>query len=178
MRADRADAAEAAGQEPSRQDPSRQDLSRQAVAAYKTILRMVIDQRPSGARQRLADAIGKNRSFITQITNPAYAVPVPAQHLPVIFEICRFSPADREAFLEAYHAAHPRRPVLVREPPAVRQITIDLPDLGEPRANRRLERMVRAVAASLAAAAADDSDAPGRHGQDGDHRASPEGRQS
>ena len=30
---------------------------------------------------RLADALGKNRSFISQISNPIYATPIPAQHL-------------------------------------------------------------------------------------------------
>ena len=37
-------------------------------------------------------ALGKNRSFVSQITNPAYAMPIPAQHLEIIFEICHFSP--------------------------------------------------------------------------------------
>ena len=62
------------------------------VTAYKTLLASIIDRRPSGTRQRLADALAKNRSFVTQITNPAYATPVPASHLDVIFEICHFSP--------------------------------------------------------------------------------------
>ena len=35
---------------------------------------------PSGTRQRLAAALGKNRSFVTQITSPAYATPIPARH--------------------------------------------------------------------------------------------------
>ena len=41
-----------------------------AVAAYKRILADVLDRRPSGTRQRLAAALGKNRSFVSQITNP------------------------------------------------------------------------------------------------------------
>ena len=42
------------------------------VAEYKAILKRVLDNRPSGTRQRLAKALGKNRSFISQIANPAY----------------------------------------------------------------------------------------------------------
>ena len=57
------------------------------VAAYKSILQAVINNRPSGTRQRLAAAIGKNRSFVSQITNPVYPTPVPAQHLEAIFSI-------------------------------------------------------------------------------------------
>ncbi|TIS73771.1 MAG: hypothetical protein E5W99_25385, partial [Mesorhizobium sp.] len=47
-----------------------------AIRAYKTILSQVIDQRPSGMRQRLADALGKHRSFVTQISSPAYSIPI------------------------------------------------------------------------------------------------------
>ena len=44
----------------------------------------VLEPRPSGTRQRLADALGKNRSFVTQITSPAYDTPIPARHLSTI----------------------------------------------------------------------------------------------
>src|SRR5581483_440493 len=83
--------------------------SSSAVADYKNILRRVLENRPSGTRQRLAAALGKNRSFISQITNPSYAVPIPGPHLSTIFDICHFSLNDRRAFLEAYGRAHPRR---------------------------------------------------------------------
>ncbi len=42
----------------------------EAIRVYKNILMQVIDQRPSGMRQRLADALGKHRSFVTQIIEP------------------------------------------------------------------------------------------------------------
>ena len=45
------------------------------------ILRDVLDRRPPGMRQRLAEALGKNRSFISQIANPNYQTPIPAQHI-------------------------------------------------------------------------------------------------
>ena len=41
-----------------------------AVADYKRILQQVLENRPAGTRLRLAEALGKNRSFISQITNP------------------------------------------------------------------------------------------------------------
>ncbi|HMN86419.1 MAG TPA: hypothetical protein PKA74_10575, partial [Bauldia sp.] len=56
-----------------------------AVARYKTIFRHVLDTRPSGTRQRLAGALGKNRSFVSQIANPAYSTPIPARHIETIF---------------------------------------------------------------------------------------------
>ncbi len=84
----------------------------EAIRAYKSILAAVIEQRPSGTRQRLADALGKHRSFITQITSPAYPTPIPAKHLPSIFSVCHLGQAERDAFLVPYHAAHPGKAAL------------------------------------------------------------------
>jgi hypothetical protein len=116
--------------------------SEEAVARYKEILQRVMETRPSGTRQRLAGALGKNRSFISQITNPAYATPIPARHLETIFEICHFSPDDRAAFAEAYSRAHPRRMSAERTDRRVRAHTIYLPDLGDEERNHELDRAV------------------------------------
>ena len=78
-----------------------------AIAAYKRLLKECLDRRPSGTRQRLAAALGTHKSFISQITNPTYRVPLPAQHVPAIFQICHFSPEERDAFIAAYEKAHP-----------------------------------------------------------------------
>src|ERR1700722_17494903 len=87
------------------------------VAAYKLVLKRVLDNRPSGMRHRLAKALGKNRSFISQMANPTYSTPAPAQHLDIIFELCHFSKAERAEFLAAYVRAHPRRLNVVRPAP-------------------------------------------------------------
>ncbi len=83
------------------------------VAAYKRLLAALIERRPSGTRQRLATALAKNRSFVSQITNPAYPTPIPASHLDLIFEVCHFSEKDRKEFIRLYALAHrvdlPRR---------------------------------------------------------------------
>ncbi len=114
----------------------------EAVARYKTILRHVIDNRPSGTRQRLATALGKNRSFVSQITNPGYATPIPARHVDAIFDICHFSPDERERFLAAYAVAHPRRMAAERSDRRLRPHMIYLPDLGDEERNRELDRAV------------------------------------
>jgi hypothetical protein len=124
--------------------------SDEAVARYKTILQRVMDNRPSGTRQRLAGALGKNRSFISQITNPAYATPIPARHVETIFEICHFSPDDRRAFLDAYAQAHPRRINTERHERRVRAHTIYLPDLGDDEKNHELDRTVAEFVQRLA----------------------------
>ena len=120
-----------------------------AVAAYKAVLKRIIDTRPSGTRHRLAIALGKNRSFISQIANPVYAVPIPVQHLETIFEICHFTTADRRDFLAAYAEAHPRRHDLVRKTAGTRKLMLTLPDLGSARRNRLLDETVAEIARRL-----------------------------
>lgn len=112
-----------------------------AVKAYKTILADMLAARPSGTRQRLADALGKNRSFVSQIASPAYATPIPAAHLDVVFEVCHFPPAVRERFLKAYGEAHPVR---IAAPPGerLRRHVVMLPDLGDAARNAKLDEAV------------------------------------
>jgi hypothetical protein len=124
--------------------------SPEAVAAYKAILKRVLDNRPSGTRLKLAVALGKNRSFVSQITNTAYPVPIPAQHIETVFEVCHLSPAERAAFMEAYQAAHPRRAAALGATRATRIISVTVPDLGDARKNRMLDQLVAELAARLA----------------------------
>ena len=121
-----------------------------AVAAYKRIFKEVLDNRPSGMRLRLAHAMGKNRSFVSQISNPAYPVPIPVQHLNTIFDVCHFPPTTKTAFLEAYARAHPRRIGQLDEIPRERIITLHLPDLGSSKRNARLEALMQEFARRLA----------------------------
>ena len=121
-----------------------------SVGAYKGVLKRVLDTRPSGTRHRLAIALGKNRSFISQIANPVYAVPIPVQHLETIFEICHFTAADRREFLAAYADAHPRRLDVVRKAARTRKLVLTVPDLGDARRNRLLDETIAEIARRLA----------------------------
>jgi len=121
-----------------------------SVGAYKGVLKRVLDTRPSGTRHRLAIALGKNRSFISQIANPVYVVPIPVQHLEAIFEICHFTAADRREFLAAYAEAHPRRLDLVKKPAGTRNLELTVPDLGDARRNRLLDETIAEIARRLA----------------------------
>jgi len=136
-------------------DTAASTISREdAVARYKEILRACLDRRPSGTRQKIALALGKHKSFVSQITNPAYASPVPARHLTTIFEICHFSPEERATFMAAYRAAHPRRSQAVRESaPAGKEhvIQIRVPALDDPRLQRELEETIRQTASRIIA---------------------------
>jgi hypothetical protein len=132
---------------PVKRQPDRDRVS--AVSAYKTVLKRVVDNRPSGTRHRLALALGKNRSFISQITSPAYSVPIPAEHLDAIFEVCHFTSGEKAEFLAAYTRAHSLR-LLRKKPGGSRTLTLTVPDLGDASRNRLLDEAIADVARRLA----------------------------
>jgi hypothetical protein len=123
------------------------------IAAYKAILRDCIDRRPAGMRTRIADALGKHKSFVSQLTNPVYPMPIPARHVETIIEICHLSAEERRAFLKAYARAHPERtaeavPEAARAA-SRRTLSLEVPDLGDPRKQRELEALLRELAERL-----------------------------
>jgi hypothetical protein len=119
------------------------------VADYKRLLQAVCDKRPSGTRGRLAVALGTNRSFVSQLVNPVYAMPIPAQHLETIFEVCHFSPAERATFLAAYDRAHPGRRESGEPSVGLRVISLTVPDLGNARQNQAVDAMFMEYARHL-----------------------------
>jgi nitroreductase len=123
------------------------------VAAYKRLLQEYIDRRPSGLRLKVAKAIGKHRSFVSQITNPIYPIPVPARHLEAIFRICHLAPEEKQAFLAAYEAAHPNHPrAEPRSPRKSREkriVEIELPILDDPEMEREMDELLRQVARQI-----------------------------
>jgi nitroreductase len=137
------------------------------IETYKQILLSVIENRPSGTRQRLAEALGKNRSFVSQIVNASYPTPIPAQHLETIFTICHFAPAEREAFLAAYREAHPGKLESMRSPRLTRRIVVELPDLGNPALNRKVDEILHNLARSIGglAASSNESDPDNRESE-------------
>lgn len=120
------------------------------VVIYKQLLKDALDRRPSGMRQRLAQAIGKNRSFVSQISNPSYPTPIPAEHVDRILEVCHFGPEERAAFLDAYREAHPRRLSEVAESNGMRSLMLEVPDLGHPAANKAFDRAVDDIVKRMA----------------------------
>jgi hypothetical protein len=119
------------------------------VEAYKTLLRNVLDRRPSGTRQRLANALGKNRSFVSQISNPAYPVPIPAPHIEIIFDVCHFSALERQTFLDAFQRAHPNRIKPRKGAQGMRILKLEVADFGDATANREFDELVRETARRL-----------------------------
>jgi hypothetical protein len=120
------------------------------IAAYKAILRDVLDKRPSGMRQRLAEALGKNRSFITQIANPAYQTPIPAQHVHPIIQICHFSAQERDRFSKPITARTRGGCCCLKERERSRRLTLMLPDLGSEQKNHKLDTLLSEFAEKVA----------------------------
>lgn len=127
------------------------ETSDEAVIAYKTILAGILDNRPSGTRQRLAAALGKHRSFVTQVTSPAYDTPLPARHLPTIFRVCHFSPVEEERFLAAYQSAHPGRLPDAGGTEKMRTLALMAPDFGDEKKNRMFDDAVADFVRKMAA---------------------------
>jgi hypothetical protein len=126
--------------------PAQEEL----IRAYKLVLQGVLDQRPSGSRQRLADALGKHRSFVTQMTSPTYPTPIPQRHLPTVFAVCHFTPEEREAFLAAYRRAHRGRLELAEIAPRTRHLNLLVPDLGDDHSNAEFDHAVGEFVARMA----------------------------
>ena len=114
------------------------------VAAYKTILRRFIDQRPSGVRRKIAEVTGTHKSFISQLTNPSDATPLPVRHIDAIFAVCRLSTEERRTFLDEYRAAHPghatTRHARQRH---TRTLHVQVPMLEDEKRQQALESLVR-----------------------------------
>lgn len=114
-----------------------------AVARYKALLREFVDRRPSGLRGRLARALGKHKSFVTQITSPAYSAPIPAKDLATLFAVCHLSAEERAQFMAAYEAAHPERArrarVAAKTP---HEIRIVIPAFGSAETARSVETLI------------------------------------
>lgn len=134
-------------------EPASEQSKEELVARYKRILQDYINQRPSGARIKIAKELNKNKSFVSQITNPSYTIPVPARHLGIIFDICHFSPKEREIFLKAYTAAHPNYQYRV-EPASIpktgmRTLSIEIPVLKDSAKQQQIETMIKEYAHQL-----------------------------
>jgi hypothetical protein len=126
----------------------REDL----IRGYKSILQQVVDRRPSGIRIKIAESIGRNKSFISQITNPNYSTPVPKRHLALIFELTHFTAEEKAEFLGYYRSAHPRVGARAGDQPRggeTRSLRLQLPRLASAQQEAKFDSMVRDFAHRL-----------------------------
>jgi len=121
------------------------------VKQYKARLSALIDKRPSGTRQRIADALGKHRSFVTQILSTAYATPLPAKHVPIIFSVCHFNAEEKRQFLEDYHAAHPEKREEMEGDTVLRHMSLMVLDFRDEEKNRQFDEAIADFAHRMAA---------------------------
>lgn len=119
-----------------------------AITDYKALLRSYLDRRPSGTRQKLAEAFGTHKSFISQVINPNYRVPLPAQHIPALFKVCHLSPEEQRNFLDVYARAHPGQFAAIEELASFEEnvLRIPLPDFADQAQRRQVEQMIKSYA--------------------------------
>jgi hypothetical protein len=125
---------------------------RMPVRRYKLLLQAFLKRRGPGTRQAIAEALGNTRSFITQITSPAYDMAIPPQHVRTIIRLAALQPEEERTFLDAYLAAHPDRAMEVLGRSDGRTLTLTLPLLSSPAAQHRLETLITHFARDTAAA--------------------------
>lgn len=121
------------------------------IATYKELLKGYLEKRPSGLRKRISDAIGTNRSFVSQITNPKYSVPIPSQYLHTLIAVCHLTPLEREEFLAAYLAAHPGQVELLQNGGLASSdsVTIDLSSVEDHTERTLIKETLKHLADSL-----------------------------
>lgn len=117
------------------------------VRRYKLLLQTFLKRRGPGARQTIAESLGHTRSFVTQITSPAYDLAIPSGQVRAIVTLAELTADEERIFLEAYVEAHPERASEVYAS-THRALSIALPDLGDPAAQTRLETLIRRLAES------------------------------
>mgnify|MGYP006275353793 CR=1 FL=1 len=136
-----------------------------AVAAYKRLLRGLIERRPSGTRRRLATAMGAHPSFVSQIINPALRVPLPAQHLEAVARVLHLTAEEQAGFLDLYARAHPAQAAALEALAAAERdvVRIPLPPDLDAAAKAEAAALIRDFAERVIALAE-------RGGDDGDGR--------
>jgi hypothetical protein len=119
-----------------------------AIAEYKALLREYIDRRPSGTRRKLAEAFGTHKSFISQIINPNYRVPLPAQHIPALFRVCHLNAHEQRAFMEVYARAHPGQYGAIEDLASLEEdvLRIPLPEFSDPGHREQVEQLIKEFA--------------------------------
>jgi hypothetical protein len=129
------------------------DENEDLIGAYKDLIRGYLAIRPSGLRKKISDAIGTNRSFVSQITNPNYRVPIPSHYIHKIMDVCHLSPVERARFLEAYIAAHPGHAELLSNKTSSKNnvFSIDLSGVQDDETRELIKRSLRVVADTLMA---------------------------
>jgi hypothetical protein len=119
------------------------------ISDYKVLIRSYLAIRPAGLRKKISEAIGTNRSFVTQITNPNYRVPIPSQYIHKIMDVCNLSPVERANFVKAYLEAHPSNVDLLgvqTSSDSETALTIDLSAVEDATTREMIKRSLRNIA--------------------------------
>ena len=142
------------------------------VRRYKLLLQTFIKRRESGTAQAIAEGLGVTRGYISQITSPAYELPIPGNQVSNIIALAGLSSKEEHMFLAAYLEAHPDRASDVVESFDMKKhrvLPIPIPVLTTEVAQSRMERLIRTVAQEIIASMTEgDASRSQRAGRNGD----------
>ena len=118
------------------------------IVLYKTYIAEILKKRPSGTRRRLAQALNTNPSFISQITNPHYRIPIPSQHLRMIIHMLHLSKQEEEEFIDLYRQAHPFEAIVVEQGLANEEevLVIKVPQFKDANKKREVLALIKNLA--------------------------------
>lgn len=125
------------------------------VRRYKLILQTFIKRRGSGTSQAIADGLGVTRGYVSQITSPAYDLPIPGPQVSKITVLAGLSSAEERLFLSAYLEAHPDRAVDVVQAFEMEKeqiLALAVPRLSNELAQSRMENLIRRISQDVIAA--------------------------
>lgn len=127
------------------------ETKQELIRAYKSFLKEAVEARPSGLRLRIASQIGKNKSFVSQITSPNYKTPLPEKYVEPILDAIHLTQKERERFLSIYRRAHPhaRSHPTEPSPEEMRVVKVELPKLESRRLESRVDQMIAQFARNL-----------------------------
>ncbi len=82
---------------------------------------------------------------VSQVTNPALRVPLPAQHIPTLFRICHFSQREQNQFLTLYRRAHPSQSAALEVLASAERdsMRIALPAFADEETRASVEELIR-----------------------------------
>lgn len=125
------------------------ETKQELIRSYKTLLKGAVEACPSGIRLQIAHQIGKNKSFVSQITNPNYKTPLPEKYIEAIFETVHLTEAERDRFLELYRRAHPRYQASEPSHYETRVLTVELPRMESRQLETKIDQMITQFARNV-----------------------------
>lgn len=119
----------------------------ESITAYKEVIHKALARCPRGTKSKITKELSKNASYISQITNPEYAIPIPGQYVNKIVNICALNSEEEKQFRHLYAVAHPDKEK--KRTRSNNEICIQLPKSMNATERRRVEQAINEIAETI-----------------------------